>query len=113
MAYLKQSILFLFVISILVNPGMSVFADDENTVEQWQLTRLFSPTENDLQNEANGKVFIYSGLKDIDVDHALDKNFNRIQSMMFIKTIVTDSDGEPEIDKATNMTIAEYDDGCD
>lgn len=97
---------------MFVNPIVSVFADDDNSVEQWQLTRLFSPTENDLKNEAKGQVFIYSGLKDIDVDRALDKNFNRIQSMMFIKTKITDSDGEPKVEEKTGITLAEND-GCD
>lgn len=112
MTYRKQAFLFLFAISMLVNPSISVFADDENSVEQWQLTRLFSPTENDLKNEAKGKIFIYSGLKDIEVDRALDQNFHRMQSMMFIKTIITDLGGKPKLDEKTGIVLAEND-GCD
>jgi hypothetical protein len=45
------------------------------------------------------------------VNQAMDKQFDRIQNMMFVGTIVTDVQGEPVVDDQGDV-IAE-DDGCD
>ena len=79
--------------------------------DPWQMKRLFSPSKNDLVSEEKGHIIIYSGLLDTEVDHALDLYFNRIESMMFIKTIRTDANGKPEIDSETGEVVV-ADDGC-
>lgn len=79
--------------------------------DPWQMKRLFSPSQNDLASEGKGHIIIYSGLLDTEVDHAMDLYFDRIESMMFIKTIRTDANGKPEIDSATGEVVV-ADDGC-
>jgi hypothetical protein len=81
-------------------------------VERWQSNLLFNPTSRQLELESKGRVNIYDGLKDTEVAHALDSQFDRIQSMMFVRTVVTGNDGEPLIDPETGNTVLE-DDDCD
>jgi len=80
-------------------------------VEKWQYNRLFNPSPADRKAEERGAIVIYDGLTDVTVNQALDQNFNRIQNMMFTRTVVTDENGEPKIDPATGKEVVE-DDGC-
>jgi len=59
---------------------------------------LFNPSEAVLLAEAKGRVTIYDGLEHSVVDHALDTQFGRIESMMFVRTRETLPDGEVEVD---------------
>ena len=59
---------------------------------------LFSPSEAVLLAEANGRVTIYDGLEHRTVDRALDTQFERIDSMMFVRTRETSPDGSVEVD---------------
>ena len=61
--------------------------------------------------QQRGRVMIYDGLKDTEVDNAMDKQFERIDSMMFVRTVVTDKQGEPLRNEATDEVVAEND-GC-
>lgn len=63
---------------------------DEN-LAQWQLRRLNNPTVLERQHEREGKVYIYDGLTDRDVDQALSAHFDRIENMMFLGTRKTGS----------------------
>lgn len=67
---------------------------DEN-LQKWQLRRLFLPTERELAHELKGNVYIYEGLTDHQVEQALDRNFERIEYMLFLGTRRTDESGEP------------------
>ena len=78
-------------------------------MEQWQQNRLFNPTPADREFEERGDVIIYDGLTDIDVKKALDENFDRIQNMMFTRTVVTDENGDPKIDPVTGNKVLEDD----
>ena len=78
----------------------------------WQQRRLEQPTEAELQWEGAGHVMIYEGMKDREVERAMDHHFNRVQGMMFIKTLVTDDDGSPVKDPKTGKFVTEHD-GCD
>ena len=80
-------------------------------MEQWQYNRLFNPSPADREAEKRGAIVIYDGLTDVTVNQALDQNFDRIQNMMFTRTVVTDKNGEPKVDPATGNTVRE-DDGC-
>jgi len=79
-------------------------------MQQWQYNRLFNPSPSDREFEARGDVTIYDGLTDIEVKKALDENFDRIQNMMFTRTVVTDENGNPKIDPVTGKQVVE--DGC-
>ena len=63
---------------------------------------LLNPSEAVLRAESNGRVTIYDGLDDRVVDRALDTQFERIDSMMFVRTRESLPDGSIEVE-----------DGCD
>jgi hypothetical protein len=60
--------------------------------------RLFEPTEAELRAESQGTIYIYNGLRDIDVQRALDDEFDRVEHMMFIRTRKTEPDGAAKRD---------------
>ena len=80
--------------------------------DDWQLRMLHEPTDTQLAMEKKGRVFIYDGLTDVQVEQAVDQQFDRMGSMMFIRTVVTDTDGESMTDEETGVLIVE-EDGCD
>ncbi|MDH5445929.1 MAG: hypothetical protein OEY52_10250 [Gammaproteobacteria bacterium] len=83
----------------------------EPSFMNWQLKRLFRPSEQQLQAEQNGFIFIYDGIKSNDVEKVMQEQFHRLDSMMFTGIIITNEDGEPVIDPKTGLAMRE-DDGC-
>jgi hypothetical protein len=79
--------------------------------QHWQQERLFNPTEADLRAEARGRVMIYDGMSDRDVNRAMREQFDRVHTMMFTRTIVTDERGKPRSDATSGEPVRE-DDGC-
>ena len=81
----------------------------QTNLEQWQLRRLNAPTERELAHERKGRVYIYDGLSDREVDHALNAHFERIEYMMFVGTrksgstnaVNSNTDGNADGDVAT------------
>lgn len=84
------------------------FASDLREIE---LRRLFEPTPAELRAEAGGRIFIYEGLRDVDVERAMDEEFKRVESIMFIRIQQTDEKGKARKDPTTGAAMAE-DDGC-
>ena len=78
----------------------------------WQQRRLEQPTTAELQWERSGHVMIYEGMTDREVELALEDHFNRVQSMMFINTVITDDKGNPLKDPESGEVVTEKD-GCD
>ena len=87
--------------AVLASPTM---ADGSN--DGFQYNALFNPTEAQLKAEARGRVMIYNGLDDEAVERALDKQFDRIEHMMFIRT------RQPEADDDGGKEDSVDDDGC-
>lgn len=108
-------ILGLTLVSGLCVSGVTpVRADEANLLdaqETWQNNRLLQPTPGQREQERQGTVVIYDGLKDITVRKALDQNFERIQNMMFTRIVRTGNAEEP-LQGADGKAITE-DDGCD
>jgi len=95
-------------IAVLITAtGAGAESDDRG----WQLKKLFSPTSQDLARAAAGRVFIFDGLRDTDVELAMQSEFERVGSMMFVRTRITDSSGALLQDK-TGAYVTE-DDDCD
>lgn len=80
-------------------------------VSDIELRRLFEPTKAELAAEEQGRIYIYDGLRDTDVQRALDEEFERVDQMMFIRIRKTDEDGEVKRDADTG-TVEYEDDGC-
>ena len=68
----------------------------------FQGNALFNPSRALLLAEARGRVMIYDGLDNAEVERALDEQFERIEHMMFTRTRHTGPDGEVSVE----------DDGC-
>ena len=99
-----------FPASIVAPP---VFAEDgvaQANLQKWQLRRLHLPTAQELAKEQGGNVYVYDGLTDRQVDEALTTHFDRIQNMMFVGTVKTDSSGQPVHDERGN--VATESGGC-
>jgi hypothetical protein len=80
-------------------------------VSEIELRRLLEPTEAELMAEQEGRIYIYDGVRDIDIQRAMDEEFHRVESMMFIRTRKTDEAGE--VKRNTDTGDVEYeDDGC-
>lgn len=69
----------------------------------YQQKVLFEPGQSVLKAESRGRVNIYDGLDESQVDRAMDEQFERIEHMMFVRTRSVAEDGTP----------AYADDGCD
>jgi hypothetical protein len=55
--------------------------------DSYQERRLWEPTPKELEAERNGQVYIYDGLQQSEVDTAVEQQFGRIESMMFIQQL--------------------------
>ncbi len=96
-------------------PASAVMAQAPGAVvpvyaDNWQLRRLMQPTEGELLREARGEVVIYDGLTDKQVESAMSRHPQRIRSMMFVGTIITDDEGAPQMDDYGMFIL--QDDGC-
>ena len=64
----------------------------------WQLTRLHAPSPTLLKRENAGRITIYDGITLTQIDRAMDTQFDRIGSMMFIRTKYPADDGTHDED---------------
>lgn len=81
-------------------------------VRQIELRRLFEPTPAELRAEQAGRIYIYEDLRDTDVARAMEQEFDRIESMMFIRVQRTDDKGEVMTDPESGVPMMISDDGC-
>jgi hypothetical protein len=105
-------LLALLMVSTLGGVPAATANADSSPVKRWQMARLLEPTQADLRAEAKGRVMIYDGLTDRDVERAFDEQFDRLEHMMFIRVVVTDDSGKARRSE-TGEVVTESDDGCD
>jgi len=106
---MRNTILSLCCIYTSMTAGI---ATAETDYRGWQLDRIHAPAEQQLARENSGRVNIFDGLRDSDVEDAMDTQFERVANMMFVRTIVTDDTGTPLRDQHNGGYILE-DDDCD
>jgi hypothetical protein len=98
--------------SMTFQPVYSAQVDDQPFYDSYQLALLYNPTAAQLQMEQQGRVNIYVGMTDKQVDSVMDRQFDRIDSMMFVSVIRTDEAGNTLKDENTGEVLVE-EDGCD
>ncbi|MEJ2453872.1 MAG: hypothetical protein P8103_06910 [Candidatus Thiodiazotropha sp.] len=103
--YITQWIVYSSMIFLLYLSANSAQAGD------WQEEMLYHPSADQLVLEEEGRIVIYDGMTSRQISLALDIQFDRIDSMMFVRTVVTDDKGEALKDKDSGQQIVE-DDGC-
>ena len=94
-------------ISLVLGPAAAETTD----VSEIELRRLLEPTPSELAQEERGRIYIYDGLRDSDIDHAMREQFDRVEHMMFIRTKKTDGTGAVKRNEKTGEVEVE-DDGC-
>ncbi|KPJ92579.1 MAG: hypothetical protein AMJ55_09565 [Gammaproteobacteria bacterium SG8_15] len=103
--------LFFLVMSIvLCSTAKAAQGSAMNLMYEFQIDQLMEPSEEQLKLEQDGYVFIYDGLKDSDIQLALDKYQDRMGSMMFINVVWTDETGKPLVDPYSGQPVT--DDDC-
>jgi len=107
LAMLKRLQIFLLAMILPVTQGLA----QADGLHEWYASLLFEPTPQQLQQEQRGRVRIYDGLSDVEVNRALDEQFDRIEAMMFTGVVVTDPEGRPLLDPETGEKVVEND-GC-
>lgn len=98
-------------VSVVITVLVFGLAGPSEAEDAWQERMLFHPPASQLEREKRGTIVIYDGLLDTRIAQAMDTQFERIQSMMFVRTIATDADGEILRDEETDTVVVE-DDGC-
>jgi hypothetical protein len=84
-----------------LSSGAVVGADLPFKYGSYQERRLWEPTPRELEDERNGQIYIYDGLTKSEVEAAMAQQFDRIDSMMFIRTVTppTEAGGKPQIEE--------------
>ena len=106
-----RNVFGIVVVGVQLAAGLCTTAWASDDVDNnWHKQMLFEPTGQQLQQEHLGQVFIYDGIKSADIELAMDSSYDRIENMMFINTVWTNSEGEPLIDQTTGEPLV--DDDC-
>lgn len=95
---------------LLTTAAGASYGKEMDLMYEFQLEQLLDPTNEQLYMENDGQVFIYDGLKDSDIQLALDNQQHRMHSMMFVNVVWTDESGQPIVDPFTGEIVT--DDDC-
>jgi len=104
-----RGVLMLLALIVLFAASFSI--PEAHAAGPWQDARLYKLSNYQLDREKRELVTIYSGFTDTQVERVLDNQFDHVQYMMFVNTVITSPDGKPKRDKATGEVQTE-DDGC-
>ena len=80
--------------------GLSVLATQSfaTSSSEYYENALFAPSESMLLAETRGRITIYDGVANHQIEQALDNQFDRIERMMFVRIQYDDPDGSVDID---------------
>ena len=70
-----------------------------------QYKRLTTPSNQQTKKESEGKVYLYIGMKDKEVEKVLDSDFDRIENFLFMSVIVTGKTGSPSRNKQGQIVL--------
>lgn len=88
----------------------AVSAAQAADVRDIELRRLFEPTPSERATEQQGRIYIYDGLNRDDISRAMTEEFDRVESMMFIR--VRPGEKEQKAVEKGDEPAPRYDDGC-
>ena len=94
---------------LLLAATSGAYSKEMDLLYEFQLDQLLDPSEEQLEMEKDGQVFIYDGLKESDIKLALDQQQHRMHSMMFISVVWTDDNGQPVVDPYTGEVVTDND----
>jgi len=94
-------------LSSFANMSSGMELDPDKALHDWQVRRLMQPSPQELETERMGNVYIYDRLTEREVDTALNTHFDRIQHMMFVGTVKTDTSGKALQDPVSGQSIQE------
>ena len=98
--------------SAIIMQAIAISMPATAAADSWQERVLFSPSPAQLEMEqSRDRVTIFEGMQDVQVARAMDEQFDRIEHMMFVGTVITDERGAAVIDPDTGRAQVE-DDGC-
>jgi len=83
---------------VLAATGIAPANADDSATSTYVRNALFNPSRTQLNAETRGRVTIYDGLHNSEVETALNTQFGRIDNMMFVRTRHTLEDGSVEQD---------------
>lgn len=109
--YTKRTMGLVLILVLVAPVWITLASTAVMAAGSWQQKQLFEPDQTQLKRESRGRVTIYSGFTDVQVAQAMDQQFDRVEHMMFVGTVVTASDGQPRTDERSGEVQTE-DDGC-
>ena len=105
--------IFILTTAMALGLGSASAAAQGKDLRDIELRRLFEPTPAELRQEQSGRVYIYDGLKEADIDRAMREQFQRVDSMMFIRVKPASAPREPDQPNTPVPATTYYqDDGC-
>ena len=84
-------------------PASLLFSNSLFALNEFQSQLLFKPSASQLLAEERGRVMIYDRIDEKTIDSVMTNQFDRIDSMMFVRIQFTNESGETEV----------FEDGCD
>ncbi|HEY5602368.1 MAG TPA: hypothetical protein VIM41_04595 [Gammaproteobacteria bacterium] len=109
MISVKYRIVWTMIGWVLCSSAMAAHGNAMDLMYEFQYAQLMDPSNEQLQLEKEGNVFIYAGLKESDIQSAIDKHYDRMGSMMFVNVVWTDEAGNPLTDPDTGEAVVDSD----
>lgn len=98
-------------LALIIMLAVSFLSPESKAGNTWQDTQAYPLSDYQLEREKRELVTIYSGFTDTRVEQILIEQFDHVQYMMFVNTVITSPATEPKRDVSTGEVQTE-DDGC-